>query len=1069
MQLLRGVIAGGVRNPVFVNLLMVGMLVGGAVSARRMVREVFPEFSLDHVGVEVVYPGASPEDVERAVCRPIEEAVQGLPGVREVSSSSQENLGTVWVALMDDVGDISAVVDDIRDRVGQITTFPFEAEKPVVREMVIRAPVINVAIYGDVPERTLKHYAQDVQDALERLPEISQISLSGVRDDEITIEVSEEALFAYNLSLADVMAVVARSSLDMPAGTIRTSGEEFTLRVTGQRYTAREYENLIVVEKGDAVVHLRDIATVREGFEEAVVRGRFNGQRAAVVEVFKTPAEDATVIAELVRKYVVDRSLYLPDRIQMAVWADTSRDVNSRIAMLVSNGLCGIALVLVTLALFLDVRTAFWVAVGIPVSFGGALAAMHATGQTLNMISLFALIMASGIIVDDAIVIAESVHARRRAGDVPELAAIEGAHRVSLPVLGASITTIIAFVPLLYVVGVMGRFIHVLPVVVIAAILASAVEAFGILPSHLSRRDPPGVSLRPRTPNPVRRSLERAIEQVITAWYRPVYALAMRHRAVTLSVAIACLLFVCGLALGGRTPFVLLPQEDGNILRGRVRFPEGTPLAVTLRTVDQLEEAARKLNGDPALKPARPGDLVRQIYSTTGEFAGFMAVRGNNLCEVLVELMPARERRLRDERIIERWRDLAGPIYDATQVTLSRQTIGAADRPIEIRLFGHVLGDLAEAAHRVEEKLREFEGVYDVHSDLIPGKRELQVALRPGARAMGLTLDDVARQLRYGFYGGEAVRLQRGRDLVKVRVRFPTSERRSITDLERVWITTPTGHEVPFFEVASVDWSRGHAYIMRQDGRRRVRVYADVDERHANTERILRAVEAGFLGDVVTDYNDISYAIAGNRELTRESLGSLFDGFILAMVGIYTVLAAMLRSYVQPLVILCGVPFGLIGVVCGHALLGLDLTITSLFGAVALSGVVVNDALVLLDAVNWGIREGRSVRQAVLAAGEMRFRAVTLTSITTVAGLMPILLERSSQAQSVKPMAVSLSFGLAFSTVLTLFVVPALYLGLNDVRRLAHWLRYGGAYPAPELVEEAGRAGADPASPRPSF
>ncbi len=1057
MHLLRGVIAGGVRNPVFVNLLMVGMLAGGLFSARRMIREAFPEFSLDHIAIEVVYPGASPEDVERAVCTPIEEAVQGLAGVREISSSAQENLGTVWVALLDDVEDVQAVVDDIKDRVGQITTFPSETEKPIVHETVIRVPVINVAIYGDVPERTLKHYAQDIQDDLEHLPEISQLALSGVRDDEITIEVSEEALFAYNLSLAEVMAIVARSSLDMPAGTIRTADEEFTLRVTGQRYSALEYESLVILEQGNAAVRLGDIATVREGFEEAVVRGRFNGQPAAVVQIFKTPSEDATEIARLVREYVAGSEPHLPDRIHMSVWADGSRDINSRISMLVSNGLCGVVLVFVTLALFLELRPALWVAVGVPVSFGGALIIMHASGQTLNMISLFALIMASGIIVDDAIVIAESIYSRRRAGDVLELASIEGAHRMSLPVLGASVTTIIAFIPLLYVVGVMGRFIHVLPVVVIAAIIASAVEAFGILPSHLCRRDPPGVAARRREPNRVRRRIEAAINRVITGWYRPVYGLAMRHRSVTLSAAVAVLLVVVGLALGGRTPFVLLPQEDGNILRGRVRFPEGTPIAVTQRTVDQLEEAARKLNDDPSLIPAKEGNLVRSVYSITGEFVGFMSVRGNNLCEVCVELMPAEERLIRDENIIERWRELIGTIHDATQVTLSRQSIGSMGSPIEIRLFGYDLDDMSDAARRIEAKLGEFDGVYDVHDDLIPGKRELHVSLKPQSRALGLTLDDVARQLRYGFYGGEAVRLQRGRDLVKVRVRFPLNERRSITDLENVRIKTPTGHDVPFLEVASVGWSRGHAYIMHQDGRRRIRVHANVDDRRANAERILQALEVGFLDDVVSDYNDLTYAIAGNRELAIESLTSLFDGLILAMIGIYTILAAMLRSYFQPLVILSAVPFGMIGVVIGHALLGFDLTITSMFGAVALTGVVVNDSLVLLDAVNRGIREGKGVREAVLAAGELRFRAVTLTSITTVAALMPILLERSSQAQSVKPMAVSLSFGLAFSTILTLFVVPALYLALNDVRRFAHWLRYGGPYPAPELVEEAGR------------
>ncbi len=1053
MQLLRGLIAGGVRNPVLANLSMVCILVGGFLSTRRMVREAFPEFALNNIAVQIIYPGASPEDVERAVCTPIERALQGIDGTDEISSSSHQDFGMVWIAILDRVKDPRPILDKVKDRIGQITTFPPEVEKPVANVSVIRTEVVNIAIYGEVSERTLKRFAEEVRDDLESLQQISQISLSGVRADEIIIEVSEEALRAYNLSLLQIMAVVAKSSLDLPAGVIRTADEEFTLRVTGQRFAAREYEDLVVLEHGDASVRLGDIAAIREGFEETVVRGRFNGRPAVVVQVFKTPGEDATEIARIVRDYVGERQPYLPERLGMSVWADSSRDIDSRITMLVENGMMGLALVFVTLTLFLELRVAFWVAVGIPVAFAGAIIIMHANGQTLNMISLFALIMVSGIIVDDAIVIAESVHARRRAGDVPELASINGAHRVALPVLGASMTTIVAFVPLLYVIGAAGRLIHVLPVVVIAAVAASAFEAFGILPAHLCRRDPPGVVRGARKPNRARRRLEGWIRHTITGGYRPVYRWALRSRVVTVSGAIAGLLLVAGLVFGGRTPFVLLPEEDANILRARVRLPEGMPVTVTERVIDQLEAAARMLNQDRELVPAASGDLVRQIYSITGEFVDFMSVRGNNLCEVRVELMPAGLRRIRDERIIERWRENVGTIHDATQITLGRKPIGPLETPIVVRVLGHDLDDMNEASERIQAKLREFEGLHDVQDDLIPGKRELRVSLRPQARTLGLTLEDVARQLRYGFYGGEAVKLQRGRDQVTVRVRFPEEERRSITDLEDVRIKTPSGHEVPFLEVADIEWARGYAYIMHQDGKRRVRVVANVDDRRANAEQILQTLEAEFLGSVVKDYNDVSYAFGGNRESLNKALDSLFDGFIMAMLAVFAILATMLRSYTQPLVILAAVPFGMIGVVVGHALLGFDLTIMSLFGAVALSGVVVNDSLVLLDTVNRGIREGRTVLDAVFEAGELRFRAVVLTSITTVAGLLPILAESSSQAQAVKPMAVSLCFGLLFATVLTLLVVPALFLLLNDVRRFAHWLRFGGSYPSPELIE----------------
>ncbi len=1057
MQLLRGLIAGGVRNPVVVELLMVCILVGGLLSTRHMVREVYPEFSLEHVVVELAYPGASPEDVERAICTPIEEALQGTRGVRKLSSSANEDFGMVWVGVQEDVDDLKTVLDEVRERVGQITTFPSEARQPVIREAVVPSEVVNVAVFGQLPERTLKQAAQQVRDDLLAFPEISQVSFSGARNDEIVIEVSEEALLAYDLSLTDVMAVVAKSSLDVPAGVIRTADEEFILRIAGQRYAAREYEELIIRERADAVVRLGQLATVREGFEETVIRGTFNGQPAVVVEVFKTPDEDTTEIARLVRAYVDDRQPSLPEQLHLSVWADSSHDIDSRIAMLVENGLWGICLVFATLTLFLRLRVAVWVAIGIPVSFAGALIIMHVYGETLNMISLFALIMVSGIIVDDAIVIADSIHARRRSGDTPELASIEGANRVALPVLGASITTIIAFIPLLYVVGVMGRFIHVLPVVVIAAIVASSVEAFGILPSHLCYRGGLVSDGKGGSPSRLRYKIDDLIDRIITGWYRPLFTLAMRYRLVTVGLAIAALLAVAGLVEGGRTPLILMPQEDGNILRARVRFPEGTPIATTEQTVERLEACARQLNEDPQLRPAAEGPLVRQIHSLIGEFAGFKTSRGNNLCEVRVELMPAEQRRMPMEKIIERWRESIGTIYDATQVTVGRQPRGPLDTPIEIRLLGNDLEDLEEAAERVQDRLRDFDGLYDIRSELVPGKRELRVTLDPDARSLGLTLDDVARQLRHGFYGGEAVQLQRGKELIKVRVRFPERERRSIADLEHVRIMTPKGDAVPFFEVAKVQWTRGYARIFHEDGKRRVGVMADVDDRRTNAEHVLQALEAGFFDDVVSDFDNMTYQLGGSRERIKESLDSLYRGFVVAILAIYAVLAALLRSYVQPLVILVSVPFGLVGVVMGHTLLGFDLTILSLFGAVALSGVVVNDALVLLDGINRVIREGQSVWEGVLAGAQLRFRAVTLTSITTVAGLLPILTESSSQAQTVKPMAVSLGFGLAFATVLTLFVVPAMYLIVNDLRRFLYWLRHGGSYPLAELVEEAAR------------
>lgn len=1054
MNLLRGAIAAGVRNPVFANLLMICMLGGGCFAVRAMQRETYPEFSLDVIFIEAVYPGASAEDVEQAVCVRLEEAITDVEGVHELTSAAHEALANVWFTVRSTARDTGEILQEVRDRVDRITTFPPEVEKPVVRESVVHSDAISIALYGEVSERALKHWAREVRDELRDLPEISQVTLSGVRADEIIIEVSEQALRAYGLTFEAVMAAVRLGSLDLPAGTLRTAGEELTLRIKGRLLRAVDYEELVVLQGPDALVRLGQIAAVREGFAEAVVNGSFNGQPAVLVSVFKTSGQDTLAIARGVREYVRQRQAALTPGLRMSVWADGSADVEQRIGMLLKNAAAGFVLVVITLSLFLEMRLALWVAVGMPVAFSGALIFMYFSGQTVNLISLFALIMVSGIIVDDAIVIAESIHSRRRQGVVPELASIEGAGCVALPVLGSSLTTIIAFIPLLYVSGVMGKFVHVLPMVVIAAIVASALESFVILPAHLSGRGGTRVRAEARALGRGRRFVEHRMEVFITRRYRPFLALALRYRAVTLCAALGALLALGGVVLGGRVSFVLLQRENGNLLRAQVQFAEGTPAEVTQAAIARIEAAAWALNADPELKPATEGKLVRQVYAVAGEFVEFLPVRGDNVCEVRLELMPSDQRRLEVDSILERWRAGVGELHDTVRVSFARHQLEPpGDYPIEIRLLGTDLEDLADAGERIAQRLRDFDGVAGVRLDLVPGRRELQVDLRPAARALGLTLQDVATQLRQGFFGGEAVRLQREREEVVVRVRYPERERLSLADLESKAFRTQVGGEIPFREAVEVNLKRGYSEIRRQDNLRRVRVLADVDERRANAERIVRALEADTLPQVVGEYHGMKYAFGGTRQQMAESLGSLYRGLWLALLVMYAVLAAVLRSYLQPLVIVAAVPLGWMGALVGHMVLGYDLTIMSLFGFVALAGVVVNDALVLLAWINDSRREGKGVVESVREAGEARFRAVVLTSITTVVGLMPLLAERSSQAQAVIPMALSLVFGLAFATVLTLVLVPALYLALNDARRGVRWLRRGGDYPTPEAVE----------------
>ena len=1059
MRPLASLIALGVRNPVMANLAMVCILVGGYLATGGMVRETYPAFSLDHIAIDVVYPGASPEDVEQSIAIKIEEAVEGIPGIREISSNSSEGGCSVYAALHTGA-DAARALKDIQDAVDRITTFPAGAEDPVVSERLVRHQVINVAISGDVPERTLKAMAEKVRDELIVDPDLSQISLIGVRDYEISIEVSEQALQRYGLSFNEVIAAVKRGSLDLPAGTLRTTDQEIILRTVGQRRSGAEFEQLVVISAPDGtLIRLGQIATVRDAFEETVKRGWFNGQPAAMVSVYKTEDQDTSTIARKVREYVAAQQGTLPAGLGMSIWADSSHDVDGRISMLIRNGGAGIILVLIVLTLFLNLQISFWVAVGIPASFAGGLIMLGVADQTLNMVSLLGLIMATGIIVDDAIVIAENIHTHKRRGVESFRAAIDGAAEMALPVLGSSLTTIIAFAPLLYVSGVMGKFIRVLPIVVIAAIVASAFEAFGILPTHLRHGErtavPAGVRAR------VRGRLDGALAWVIERVYRPVVRAAVRGRLITLAVAAGILLIIVGVVAGGRVPFVLFPKGESNLLRARVRFPEGTPASVSEAAARQLEEAAGALNQQRDAAPGGGTPPVRQVFSNIGEWTGFWTETGSHLCEVTLELTPSEHRRLTGAQILDLWRSGLGRIHDAVTVEMIQYELGPTEKPLEIRLRGRDVEQLARAADEVADQLASYAGTREIETDLIPGKLEMQVALKPIARTLGLAEADLASQLREGFFGGEAVRVLREGEEVKVQVRYPLAQRRHLGDVARMRIRTPGGQEIPFSEAATVQTVRSYSSIWRQDGLRRVLVRADVDERRANAEEILHHLTAGFLPELQrrccqeNPFGDFSFSMGGQRAQMRESLGSLTKGMAMALVAIYAVLASMLRSYLQPVIIMVAIPLGMVGAVLGHRILGYDLTIMSVFGAVALSGVVVNDALVLLVRINREVRSGQPVFRAIVASGESRFRAVILTTVTTVAGLTPLLIERATQAQQLIPMVISLTFGLIFATLLTLLVVPALYLAVNDLRRLVRWLHRGGAYPSPEAIEQA--------------
>ena len=1045
---MRRLITAAVHNPVAANLLMVVIIVVGGMSAYNLRRETFPQISFDIVQVQTIFPGATPEEIEESVVVKIEEAIKSVEGIQDIISQSLESSGVVLARLKSGV-DNRRVLEDIQNEVEKIDTFPEDAEPPRYEELAERRKVINIAVYGEQPERTLKEVATRVRDDLLASEFISQVRIFGTRDYEISIEVSEESLRRHGLTFEEIRQVVQRSSLNLPGGSIKTPTQDIVVRTAGQRYTGLEFAMVPLLTRPDGtVVTLDEVARVSDGFVDAWRIGRFNGTPSVLVSVFRTSEEDALVIADSVRRYVAEQAPQLPDGLSMSVWADDSAITKSRLELLSRNGLQGLFLVLLSLWLFMNLRLAFWVAAGLAVALLGGLWILILYGGTLNMITMFAFIMALGMLVDDAIVVGENIYSHWRRGKPPVQAAIDGATEVAVPVIGAVATTVAAFVPLFIMKGILGKFVAVMPVAVVATLLGSLLECMVILPPHLAHALPEGGYQTPRRgirrlAQRIRGGIDNALEWFIVRVYMPVLKRAMAWRLVVAASALAILMLMVGLLLGGHLEFELFPDRDTDTILARLTMPQGTPLAQTAAATARLEAAAREL--DNHFRPADPESdgVVKQIMTVVGINSDFEPEVGSHVGEVTVELLAAEQRGISSNLLADTWRDLSGDVPDALELIFMSEDIFPIGKPIEVRLMGDDFTAMREAAMRLEAELATYPGVLDISNDFRPGKMEVQLALKPAGRVLGITLADLAGQVNQGFYGAEALRLQRGRDDVKVVIRYPESERRSLGDLDNIRIRTPNGNEVPFGEVATATLRRGFAVIKRTDRQRALTVTADVDSTKANAEKILAALDENFLPRLLADYENMRYSFEGQHKETQRSVGSLFRGFIIAMLLVYTILAVIFRSYAQPLVVMSVIPFGFIGAVVGHLIMGHVLSLISLFGLVALSGVLVNDSLVLVDFINRARRQGTPLFEAVLAGGQQRFRAIILTSVTTVAGLSPILFEKSVQAQFLIPMAISMSFGLMGATILVLVLVPALYLLLHDVQSIGRWLRTG--------------------------
>jgi multidrug efflux pump subunit AcrB len=1042
---MKGAVAWFAANPVAANLLMVLIMISGAFTAFHLEQEVFPEFSLDMITVSVQYLGAAPEEVEEGVCVRIEEEIQGLEGIKKITSNSAEGMGTVTIELQ--LGeDVREIMDDVKARVDAIATFPEETEKPVISEVKSRRQVINVAVSGNADEAVLKHLAEQARDEISALEGITQVELANARPYEISIEVSEEALRRYGITFDFVAAAVRRSSVDLPGGSVKTRGGEILLRTKGQAYRGREFEDLVLLTRKDGT-HLRlgEVANVRDAFAETDQAARFDGHPCVMVQVFRTGDQAALDIAAKVKDYVEEARLRMPEGVSLTIWQDDSKVLRDRLDLLLRNGRNGFILVFMCLALFLRFRLAFWVSLGIPICFLGAIWLMPGLDVTVSLISLFAFIVVLGIVVDDAIVVGENIYTHQQGRKRRLDGSISGAQEVLVPVTFAVLTTVAAFLPLLNVEGTMGKIMRVIPLIVIPCLLFSLVESLLILPAHLAHGRATVDAAKSRNPWVWFQSLfTGGLKRFIDRVYRPSLVFALRWRYLTIGIGLALLLLTLGMIGGGWIRFIFFPPVEADYISAALTMPQGTPVEVTTEAVERIEWSAEQLRKEVLARNSH--DIFRHMSSSVGQQPYIQAqTRGHgaadapvaspHLGEVTIELAPAEERSMSSTEMANRWRDLTGPIPDALEQTFNASLFRPGE-DINVQFTGPSIEELRSAADALKDRIAEYAGVYEIADSFVEGKKEVKLKIKPSAEVLGLTMADLARQVRQAFYGEEAQRIQRGRDDIRVMVRYPEEERRSLGDLENMRIRTPAGAEVPFFEVAQVEPGRGFATITRVDRRRAVSVTASVDDTQATPDEIIKDLKDRVLPEILAEHPGVLYSFEGQQAERRDSLEGLKQGFMIALVLIYALLAVPLKSYVQPVIIMLAIPFGLVGAVWGHMIMGMDLTILSMFGLVALTGVVVNDSLVMVDFINRGRAAGKELFNAVHDSGLMRFRPIMLTSLTTFAGLAPLIMEKSLQAKFLIPMAVSLAFGVIFSTAISLVLVPAVYMIMEDVRRV---------------------------------
>jgi multidrug efflux pump subunit AcrB len=1034
----RGPLAWMAGNSVAANLLMLVLLVGGLIWAMQIKQEVFPDFDLDYVTITVPYPCASPEEVEQGIVLVIEEAVSGLYDVKEITSNAREGAGTVTVEMIPD-GDLQKLAQDIKSEVDGITSFPGEAEEPQVTIVSPRRQVISVVLYGDQDDRVLREVAEEARDRFLQDPEITQVDLSGVRPLEISIEVPQENLRTYNLTLENVAQKVREACVELPGGGIKTAGGEILVRMKERRDYGDEFGQIPIISSNDGTqVLLEDIATAFDGFEDTDASATYNGKPAVMIDVYRVGDQTPISVADAVFEQIAELRAALPPGIEVATLNDSSDVYRQRLNLVLRNGYLGLILVLVLLGVFLEARLAFWVSMGIPISFLGSLLFLPHLGVSINMMSTFAFVVALGIVVDDAIVVGENVYQYRQQGYPYLKAAIQGAREVARPVTFSILTNIVTFMPLYFVPGVPGKIFRAVPVVVITVFVISLVESLFILPAHLGHqreRDQRGVTA---WFHHQQQRFSNTFTRMIRTIYTPFLARTLSYRYLTLAIGAAVLMLTLAYVKSGRIGMTLMERVESDFAQVEAVLPHGSAVekteAVQNILVDAAQEIADQNGGDR---------LVKGIFAEIGASSSSIGpepsggTSGGHTTQVRVFLTSPDTRTMETGDFVTRWRERVGAIPGLESLVFKSDAGGpGSEGALSIELSHRDLPVLEAASTELANALRYFPKIKDIDDGFSPGKQQIDFTVRPEGRSLGLSAQEVANQIRNSFYGAEVLRQQRGRNELKVMVRLPENERISEYNLEELMLRTPSGSEVPLREVVNIERGRAYTTIDRRNGRRVVTVTADVDP-PSEASQISDSLKADTLPALISNYTGLRYGFEGRQADMTESMRSLFLGLILAMLAVYALLAIPFRSYIQPVIIMVSIPFGIVGAVLGHLLMGYSLSIMSLFGIVALTGVVVNDSLVLIDFTNRRRQKGDPAKAAVLSAAVNRFRPILLTSLTTFGGLTPLILETSLQARFMIPMAISLGFGVLFATLITLILVPSFYLAIEDLRQLA--------------------------------